>query len=95
MHFHQRCMLWSWKGRSKNIVSNLFLRKLQSINRLIGQVGRVFAHVRETWVQVQVVSYQRLLKYYSLLNPQRYKVRVKGKMEKSREKSCALPNTSV
>ena len=31
----------------------------------------------------------------SLLNSQHYKVRIKGKVEQSKEKSSALPNTSV
>ena len=31
----------------------------------------------------------------SLRNTQQYKVRIKGKMEQSREKSSALPYTSV
>ena len=31
----------------------------------------------------------------SLLNTQQYKVRIEGKVEKSREKSSALPYTSV
>ena len=31
----------------------------------------------------------------SLLNTQQYKVRIKGKMEQSREKSKAIPYTSV
>ena len=31
----------------------------------------------------------------SLLNTQQYKVRISGKMEKSRERSSALPYTSV
>ena len=31
----------------------------------------------------------------SLLNTQQYKVRIKGKVEQSRERSSALPNTSV
>ena len=31
----------------------------------------------------------------SLLNTQHYKVRIKGKVEKSRERSSALPNTLV
>ena len=31
----------------------------------------------------------------SLLNTQQYKVRMKGKVEQSREKSSVLPNTSV
>ena len=31
----------------------------------------------------------------SLLNTQQYKVCIKGKVEQSRERSCALPYTSV
>ena len=31
----------------------------------------------------------------SLLNTQQYKVRIEGKVEQSRERSSALPNTSV
>ena len=50
--------------------------------------------VRETWVQSQVVSYQRLLKWY-LLNTQEYKVRFKGKVEQFKERRSALPYTSV
>ena len=53
---------------------------------------------RETWVQSQVKSYQRLKKMVldaTLLNTQHYKVRIKGKVEQSREKSSALPDTLV
>ena len=53
---------------------------------------------RESGVQSQVESYQRLKKMVldtSLLNTQQYKVRVKGKVEQSRERSSALPYTSV
>ena len=31
----------------------------------------------------------------SLINTQQYKVRIKGKVEQSRERSCALPYTLV
>ena len=51
-----------------------------------------------TGVQAQVESYQRLKKMVhdiSLLNVQYYKVLIKGKVEQSRERSSALPNTSV
>ena len=37
---------------------------------------------QEYWVQSQVESYQRLKKWY-LLNTQYYKVRIKGKVERS------------
>ena len=53
---------------------------------------------RETGVQSQVESYQSLKKMIldtALLNTQHYKVRIKGKEELSKEKSSALPYTSV
>ena len=53
---------------------------------------------RETWVQSQVESYQRLKKMVldaTLLNTQYYKVRIKGKVEQSRERNSALPYTLV
>ena len=50
--------------------------------------------VQETRVQSLVKSYQRLKKWY-LLNIQHYKVRIKGKVEQSREWSSALLYTSV
>ena len=49
-------------------------------------------------VQSLVASYQRLKKMVldtSLLNTLHYKVRFKGKVEQSREKSGVLPYTSV
>ena len=52
----------------------------------------------ETWVQSQVESYQRLKNMVhgaSLLNIQHYKVRIKGKVVQSRERSSALPYTLV
>ena len=51
---------------------------------------------RETCVRSQVELYQRLKKMVldaSLLNTQHYKVRIKGKVEQSRERSSALPYT--
>ena len=54
--------------------------------------------VRETWVQSQVTSYQKTLKMLldtSLLNTQQYKVRIKGKVEQSKERSSALHHTSM
>ena len=53
---------------------------------------------RETVVQSQVASYQRLKKMLldaALLNNQNYKVPIKGKVEQSREKSSALAYISV
>ena len=50
--------------------------------------------VWETRVQSQVESYQKLKKMVldaALFNTQHYKVRIKGKVEQSREWSSALP----
>ena len=54
--------------------------------------------IQKTVVQSQVESYQRLKKmvlYISLLNTRHYKVRIKGKVEQSRERSSFHPYTSV
>ena len=51
---------------------------------------------RETWVQSQVESYQRLEKMVldaSLLNTQHFKVRIKGKVEPSREGVAPSPTS--
>ena len=37
----------------------------------------------------------KIVLYTFLLNTQQYKVRIKGKVEQSRERSCALPYTYV
>ena len=53
---------------------------------------------RKTGVQSQVESYQRLQKMVldiSLINTQHYKAHIIGKVEQSKERSRALPNTSV
>ena len=50
---------------------------------------------RETWVQSQVESYQRLKKMVldtSLLNTQHYKVSIKGKVEQSGEGVAPSPS---
>ena len=80
------------------MVGLIFVNSVIVNNRLIGQVGRVFAMVRETWVQSQVASYQKTLKWYSdtsLLNTQQYKVCIKSKVEQSRKRNCTLPYTMV
>ena len=53
--------------------------------------------VWETWVQSQVRHTKdfKLVLDFSLLNTQQYKMRIKGKVEQSWERSCALPNISV
>ena len=66
--------------------------------RLIGLVGRVFANgpVDPGSITGRVIP--KTLKMVfdtSLLNTQQYKVRIKGKVDQSRERSSALPYTSV
>ena len=54
--------------------------------------------VQETSIQSHVEFYQRVQKMVldaSLLNIQHYKVRIKGKVEQSRERSRALPSILV
>ena len=46
--------------------------------------------LKETWVQSQL-----LVLYISFFNTQQYKVRIKGKVEQSRERNSALPYVSV
>ena len=59
---------------------------------------RVFANGPGDCGSIPVQSYQRLKKMVldaSLLNTQHYKVRIKGKVEQSRERSSALHDTLV
>ena len=60
-------------------------------------VSRVFINGPETgsipgWV---ISKTQKMVLDAALLNTQHYKVGIKGKVEQSREKSSALPYTSV
>ena len=53
---------------------------------------------RETWVQSSgwvIPKTQKMVLDASLLNTQQYKVRIKGKVEKARERSSALPYNLV
>ena len=66
--------------------------------RLIGLVVRVFANgpgdLDSIPGRVIPKTLKMVLDTY-LLNTQQYKVRIKGKVEQSRERSSALPYTSV
>ena len=67
-------------------------------NGLIGLVGKVFANGPGDLGSVTGRVIPKTLKMVldtSLLNTQQYKVRIKGKVEQSRERSSALPYTSV
>ena len=65
---------------------------------LIGLVVRVFANGPGDIVQIPGCIIPKTLKIIldtSLLNTQQYKVRIKGEVEQSWERSSALPYTSV
>ena len=68
------------------------------INRLISLVSRVFANGPGNLGSIPGRVIPKTLKMVldtSLLNTQQYKVRIKGKVELSRERSSALPYTSL
>ena len=70
----------------------------QCIYRFIGLVGRVFANDPEGLGSLSGRVIPKTLKIVldtSLLNTHQYKVRIKGKVEQSRERSSALPYTSL
>ena len=59
-----------------------------------GLVGGVFANGPENLGSIPGRIIPKTLKmvlHTSLLNTQQYKVRIKGKVEQSKERSCALP----
>ena len=67
-------------------------------NRLISLVGRVFANGPGDLGSIPGRVIPKTLKMVLdtiLLNNQQYKVRIKGKMEKSRERNSTLPYTSM
>ena len=64
----------------------------------LGLVGRVFANGPVDLDSIPGRVIPKTLKMVldtSLLNTQQYKVRIKGKVEQSRERSCTLLYTSV
>ena len=66
--------------------------------RASGLVGRVFVNGLGDLRSIPVRVIPKTLKMVldtSLLNTQQYKVRIKGKVEKSRKRSSALPYTLV
>ena len=74
------------------------LLNISADNRLIGLVGRVFTNGPGGLGSIPGRVIPKILKIVlntPLLNTQQYKVRVKGKVEQSGERSNALPYTSV
>ena len=69
-----------------------------TINRLIGQVRRVFANGPGDPGLIPGCVIPKTLKMVldtSLLNVKQYKLDIKGKVDQSRERSGDLPYTSV
>ena len=67
-------------------------------NRLIDPVGRVFANGPEDLCSIPGRIIPKTFKMVldtSLLKTQQYKVRIKSKVDQSKERSSALPYTSV
>ena len=65
---------------------------------IIGLVGRVFVNHPEDLDSIPGRVIPKTLKMVldiSLLNTQQYKVRIKGKVGQSRERSCELPYSLV
>ena len=61
-------------------------------------MSRVFANGQgdRSSIPGQVIpKTQKMVLDATLLNTQHYKVQIKGKVEQSRERNCALPYTSV
>ena len=66
--------------------------------QLIGQVERVFTNGPGVLGSIPGRVIPKTFKMVldaSLLNTQQYKLRIKGKVDQSRERSTALPYTSV
>ena len=71
---------------------------LNRVYQLIIQVDRVLANgpgVRGSIPGRVIQKTQKMVLNAALLNTQHYKVRIKGKVEQSRERSSVLLNTSV
>ena len=68
------------------------------LNRAIGLMSWVFANGPGDWGSIPgrvIPKTQKMVLDLPLLNTRLYKVRIKGKVEKSREWSSDLPYTSV
>ena len=84
-----------------NLFINVWIFEMyycNSDNRLIDLVGRVFANGPGDLGSIPGHVIPKTLKMVidvSVLNTHQYKVRIKGKVRQSRERSSALPYTSM
>ena len=93
--FFISCPYWDYKNSSIQYLKTLFP---SYINRVIGIGSRVFANGlgdRGSIPGRVIPKTQKIVLDPVLLNTQNNKVRIKGKVEQSRERSSALLNTSV
>ena len=86
-------------GDTQGTLSELNIDRFQEcFYRLIGLVGRVFANGPGDLGSIPGRVIPKILKMVldtSLLNTQQYKVHIRGKVEQFKERSIALPYTSV
>ena len=71
---------------------------LRNYNAFIGLLSRVFTNGPGDQGSIPdrvIPKTQKMVFDISLLNTQHYKVRIKGKVEQSKERRSALPYTSV
>ena len=78
---------------------NTYLDLLDSdkILGFIGLMSRVFTNGLGDWVSIPgrvIPKTQKVVVDVALLNPQQYKVRIKGKVKQSKERSSTLPYIS-
>ena len=92
-------MIINWDGA--HVLLSIFIviyRQTRPMSRLISLVSRVFASRPGGLGSIPGRVIPKALKMVldsSFLNTQQYKVRIKGKVEQSKEKSSALPYISV
>ena len=88
-----------WYDQSPGLLANtLLISSKAALCRLIGLVDRVFTNGPgdQGYIPGHVIpKTSKMILDTSLLNTQQYKVRIKGKVEQSRERSSTLPYTSV
>ena len=84
---------WNHFTKRKQMSSNLFKNKVTYV-----QVGRECTNGPEDRGSIPgrvIPKTQKMVLDIALLSTQQYKVRIKGKVEKSRERGSPLPYTSV
>ena len=79
-------------------MKEVFEKNIHCVNWMYGQMSRVFAYGPGDGGSIPgrvIPKSQKMVLDATLFNTQHYKVRIKGKMEQSRERSSTLPYNSV